>query len=137
MLRTTNNTNMAELLYKDLSFKLNGILFAVQNELGTKFQEKHYLRAILALLKKENIPFDTEVPFKVEFNGEPLGSFRADLIVDKKILIELKATDRLTSDHKQQIIRYLDALKLDLALLVNFRNRPLQIWRIVRRAIKN
>ena len=128
---------MAELLYQDLSYQLNGILFEVQNELGTKFQEKHYLRAILSLLKKDNIPFNIEVPFKIEFRGNLLGSFRADLVVDNKILVELKATDRLTSDHKQQIIRYLDALKLDLALLVNFRSRPLQIWRIVRRAIKN
>lgn len=123
---------MAELIYKDLSYKLNGILYDVQNKLGTKFQEKHYLKAVCANLKEEKIPFKVEFPFRVEYGGELLGNFRADLIVNDKILIEFKATDRLTSDHKKQIIRYLDSLDLELALLVNFRIRPLQVWRILK-----
>ncbi|MFA4906410.1 MAG: GxxExxY protein [Candidatus Margulisiibacteriota bacterium] len=123
---------MAELLYKDLSYKLNGIFFEVQNKLGTKFQEKHYLKAICSLLKEQKVPFKTEVSFKLNFNNELLGSFRADMIVDDKILIELKAVDRLTNDHKLQILRYLQALNLELALLVNFRLRPLQIIRVIR-----
>jgi len=123
---------MAQLIYKDLSYELNGIFFETQNKLGTKFQEKHYLRAVCRLLTERSIPFRTEVPFKVIFNGETLGSFRADLIVDDKILVEFKTVDRLTPDHKKQIIRYLDALDLDLAILVNFRIRPLQMWRIIK-----
>lgn len=125
---------MADLIYKELSYKLNGIFFAVQNKLGTKFQEKHYLKAICSLLKQQNLPFKTEVSFKLDFNNEPLGSFRADLIIDDKILVELKATDKLTNDHKLQILRYLDALGLELALLVNFRLRPLQFIRVIRGA---
>lgn len=120
-----------ELIHKELSYKLNGIFFAVQNKLGTKFQEKHYFKAVCSLLKEENLPHQTEVGFQIKFNDEILGSFRADLIVDNKILVELKTTDYLTSDHKQQLLRYLDALNLKLALLVNFRTRPLQIWRLV------
>lgn len=127
----TNCTNMSEIIYPDLSYKLNGILFAVQNKLGTKFQEKHYQKAICMLLEEQNILFQKEVSFDLEFNGAPLGKFRADLVIDNKILIELKAVDRLTTEHKQQILRYLEALKLKLALLVNFRIRPLQIRRIV------
>lgn len=128
---SNNYTNMEELVYKDLSYKLNGILFTVQNKLGTKFQEKHYSKAVCSLLKENGLPYRTEVPFQIKFNNEILGSFRADLIVDDKVLIEFKATDRLTTDHQQQILRYLDALNLKLALLVNFRIRPIQIWRIV------
>ncbi len=67
----------------------------------------------------------------VVFEGENLGKLRADLVIDNKILIELKAVDYLTSDHKQQIIRYLDSLNLKLALLINFRKRPLQVWRVL------
>ena len=125
---------MTDLIEKDLSYKLNGIFFAVQNKLGTKFQEKHYLKAICSLLKEQKIPFKTEVSFKLNFNNEPLGSFRADLIVDDKILVELKTVDRLTNDHKLQILRYLQVLNLELALLVNFRLRPLQIIRVIRGA---
>jgi len=128
---TNYTNNMSDILYKDLSYKLNGILFEVQNKLGTKFQEKHYQKAICSLLKKQNIPFQTELSFNLDFDGEPLGKFRADLVIDSKILVELKAADRLTSENKQQTLRYLEALKLNLAPLVNFRIRPLQIWRIV------
>lgn len=129
----TNITNqiMSELIHKNLSFKLNGIFFEVQNKLGTKFQEKHYQKAICALLEKNNINFKTEAPIELEFDGKIIGKFKTDLIIDDKILIELKATDYLTSDHKQQLLRYLQALKLNLALLINFRQRPLQVWRVV------
>jgi len=122
---------MPELVHKELSYQLNGILFEVQNKLGTKFQEKHYQRAICALLDKNNISFETEVPIHVEFNGKTLGKFRADIVVEDKIILELKTTDRLTSDHKQQLLRYLQATSFKLALLINFRQRPLQTWRIV------
>ena len=129
-LRPTNNANMGDIIYKDLSFRLNGILFAVQNKLGTKFQEKHYLKAVCAYLDAENISYATEVPLQVEINGIIIGKFRADLIVENTILAELKVTDRLTIDHKMQMLRYLEALNLRLGLLINFRIRPLQIWRV-------
>ena len=130
--RPTNlANNMTEgILYKDLSYQLNGILFAVQNTLGTKFQEKHYLKTICIYLDEPHIPYKTEVAFPVTINGNLIGNFRADLIIDNKILIELKATDRLTKDHKLQMLRYLEALNLKLGLLANFRIRPLQIWRV-------
>jgi GxxExxY protein len=132
--RPTNSANllMAELLFSELSYKLNGIFFEVQNKLGTKFQEKHYLRAVCAILEQLRITFETEVHFKIKFSGVLLGSFRADLIVDNMILIEMKTVDRLTVDHKKQMIRYLDALELPLGILVNFRNRPLQTIRVTK-----
>ncbi len=121
---------MGDIIYKDLSFQLNGILFTTQNKLGTKFQEKHYSKAVCAYLDEQHIPYKTELPFEVKINNTVIGKFRADLIVDNKILIELKVTDRLTIDHKMQMLRYLEALDLKLGLLVNFRIRPLQIWRV-------
>lgn len=122
---------MEELVYKDLSYKLNGLCFEVQNKLGTKFQEKHYVRAVCNLLRREKVPYQIEVPFEVRFEGMLLGTFRADLVVDEKILFEFKTIDRLTNDHRMQLLRYLQALDLKLALLINFRNRPLQVWRVV------
>ncbi len=124
--------DMAELIHKELSYTLNGLCFNVQNELGTKFQEKHYLKCLCAHLDELNIPYQTEVSFTIKLHEKVIGSFRADLIVDKKILVELKTTDYLTSDHKQQVVRYLDALGLELGLLVNFRIRPLKIWRVTK-----
>lgn len=121
---------MEGIIYKELSYVVNGILFEVQNKLGTKFQEKHYVKAVCALLKQKSIPFLLEVPFTITFEGEKLGKFKVDMIIDKKILVEFKATDRLTNDHRQQMLRYLKSLNYKLGLLVNFRTRPLQIWRV-------
>lgn len=120
-----------EILYKDLCYALNGIFYKVQNELGTKFQEKHYCIAIAKLLDEAGIDYQREVPFRLTYHGEDLGLCKVDFVVQDCIVIEAKVVDRLTSDHFQQTLRYLDALNLKLALLVNFRVRPLQIRRIV------
>ena len=121
---------MEGIIYKELSYQLNGILFAVQNSLGTKFQEKHYIKATCAYLDELHVPYVLEFPFELKVKGKVLGSFRVDLIVDNKILMEFKTVGRLTIDHKMQILRYLEALDLRLGLLVNFRVRPIQIWRV-------
>jgi len=116
---------------KDLTYKVRGLIFKIQNDLGTKFQEKHYLKALCSILDKEGVQYKIEVPFSISYNGVILGKFRADMIIENKILLELKTTDRITNDHIKQTIRYLEALNLPIAYVVNFRIRPLQIKRII------
>lgn len=120
-----------KLLYEELSYKLRGIFFEIQNELGTKFQEKHYCRAIATLLKKNNISFKQEAPFTVIYEGNVLGKFNADFIVEDKIILEIKTTNEITNDNVKQLIRYLEAANLQLGLFVNFRVRPLEIRRVI------
>lgn len=131
MLNSNQNQNQ-KIIEPELSFKINGLLYEVQNQLGTKFQEKHYSKAIEALLIKNKIPYEKEKGFNLFFENKLLGNFRADFVIDGKILLELKTVDYLTSEHKTQTIRYLNALDLPLALLINFRFRPLKIWRITK-----
>lgn len=114
-----------------LTYKIRGLIFKIQNDLGTKFQEKHYLKALCSILDKEEIKYKTEVPFSISYNNIILGQFRADIIIENKILLELKTTDRITNDHIKQTIRYLEALNIPIAYVVNFRIRPLQIKRII------
>ena len=116
---------------KDLSYKIRGLIFKIQNDLGTKFQEKHYLKALCSILDKESVQYQIEVPFSIKYNDTVLGHFRADMVVENKILLELKTTDFITNDHIKQTIRYLEALNLPIAYVVNFRIRPLQIKRII------
>ena len=92
--------------------------------------EKHYVRAVCAHLDKLRIPYTLEHEFELKIEGALLGKFKVDLFVDRKIVVEFKATDRLTNDHKMQLLRYLEALDSRLGILVNFRVRPLQIWRV-------
>lgn len=116
---------------KELSYTIRGLLFKIQNDIGTKFQEKHYLRALCALLDKLQIPYQIEVPFTLTYNGIILGKFRADIIIAQAILLELKVVDYLTTDHFKQTLRYLESLNLPIGYVVNFRKRPLDIRRIV------
>lgn len=118
----------------ELSYKVKGILFKVQNDLGTKFQEKHYQRALAAVLDMENIKYRLEVPFSLKYNDINLGNFKADVVIENILLLELKTTDYLTQDHFKQTLRYLEALNLPLAYVVNFRIRPLQLKRLINSA---
>lgn len=122
---------MAELIYPEESYKLCGIFYEIQNDLGTKFQEKHYCRALETKFIEKGIPYRKEVPIEVYYQDKLLGKFRADFVVWNKIIIEVKTTNRITQDVVKQIIRYLDGAGLKLGLAVNFRIRPLEIKRIL------
>ncbi|MFA4873569.1 MAG: GxxExxY protein [Patescibacteria group bacterium] len=122
---------------KELTYKIRGILFQVQNDLGTKFQEKHYCRGVASLFKQNGIPFKEQVPVKVFYKGEFLGAFKLDFLIADLIVLEAKTTDWLTSEHTQQMIRYLEATGKPVGFLVNFRKRPLEIKRVVLTNLRN
>lgn len=117
------------------SYQIMKVLFAVQNELGTGFQEKHYQRAVVAKLQKEKIFFGKEIPIHLTHDGTDLGIFYMDIIIgatiDKTILLELKTVPFLTDEHLRQVVRYLMTTNIPLGIIVNFRVRPLQYRRVV------
>jgi len=127
----TNFTNKEKLIYPELSYIIMGILFEVHNKLGTKYQEKHYRRAIEIKLKELNIPYKREVKVNVEFGKEILGEFFIDFIIDNRIILETKKVWRITQDDVKQVLRYLKATKLKLAILANFRYRRLEYRRVL------
>lgn len=122
---------MAEIIYKEECKKIYGLLFKIQNDLGINLQEKHYQKAFEALLTKNEIPYKKEVAIELIYNKKPLGKFFADFIIDDKIIIEFKTTDRLTNEHLKQMLRYLQTTNLKLGLVVNFRKRPLKPMRVL------
>ena len=122
---------MAELVYPKESYILNRIFFDIQNDLGTKFQEKHYSRAFESHLIKKNIPYQKEVLINIYYQDQFLGRFFVDFIIWNKIIIELKATPINKSEYLKQIQRYLEAKNMKLGLLVNFGIRPIKTLRIL------
>ena len=126
----TNNTN-DKLVYPELSYVLMGILFEIHNKLGTKYQEKHYQRAVEIMLKTLKIPYQREAKVNIEFNGEELGEFFIDFIIDDKIILELKRIWKITTDDIKQVLRYLKATNLKLGIIVNFRHQRLESRRIL------
>ncbi len=123
---------MAELLYKQLSFNIIGAAMEVYNVLGSGFLEAVYQAAIEKELKLRGILFERKVKLPVSYKGELIGEYEADLVVDGKIVVELKSVSRFNSAHEAQAIHYLTATGLQLALLINFGASSLEHRRIVK-----
>lgn len=119
------------IIYKEDCKEIYGLLFKVQNGLGTNFQEKHYQRAFEELLIKNNIPYKKEAPIKVKYEQKTIGNFLADFIIKDKILLEFKCVPRITNDHLKQVLRYIQSLNLKLGLIINFRIYPLKPLRVL------
>src|SRR3989344_4216986 len=126
MMRMATNSKVSEkILYPELSYQITGILFDVHNELGPYAREKQYGDLIEEKLKESKIEYEREK--SIGSSGNVL-----DFIMDEKIIIELKAVRILTREHYRQIQNYLQSTKLDLGLLVNFRNKYIKPARIIR-----
>ncbi len=113
-----------------LSEKVIGLCYAIQNELGHGFLESVYHKALQVLLRESGIPFQVEVPFPVQFHGVFIGEFRADIVVESRLLLELKATNAIVSEHVGQTLNYLKISAIPNALLVNFGKPRVEIRRI-------
>ena len=130
------NKFMTELIYKDLTYRINGVLFEAHNELGQFANEKQYADIIENKLKAFGIDFDREKIMPPSFEGEAKGRHRVDFLVEDKLLLELKAKHFLTKEDYYQTQRYLKALNVKLAILVNFRQKRLTPKRILNSAAK-
>lgn len=123
--------NQEKLIYKDLTYKIIGLAMEVHNELGYGFLEKVYENAMKVQFSKSNIKADFQVQFKVNFKGEVIGEFYPDIIVDDKVILELKAVEKINDIHKAQILNYLKVTKLKLGLILNFSKEKLEYERII------
>jgi GxxExxY protein len=119
------------LLYRQLSFDVIGCAQRVHAALGPGFPERVYQRALCDELRSAGIVFATEVEFQVRYRGKVVGKFRADVVVDGKILVENKAVSDFHEDHVAQCFAYLKASGLKVALLINFGKRHLEHKRFV------
>lgn len=106
--------------HDDLTQKIVGVFYDVYNELGRGFVESVYREAMRLALTQEGLTVASEVLIPVEFRGTVIGLFRADLIVNDAVLIELKACDLLAREHESQTLNYLRATGIEVALLMNF-----------------
>jgi GxxExxY protein len=98
--------------------------YRVYTELGSGFLESVYKRALAVQLEELGVAFDLEREIVVHFHGRQVGVFRADLIVENQVLVELKAVSALVAGHEQQVINCLSATRFEVALLLNFGPRP-------------
>jgi GxxExxY protein len=110
--------------HDDLTKKIIGVFYEVYSELGSGFLESVYHEAMRLALAQAGLKAMTEVAVPVSFRGELVGIFRADLIVNDAVLIELKACEALAREHESQTLHYLRATDIEVALLMNFGPTP-------------
>ena len=123
---------MAEILFKALSFAIIGAAMEVHQILGPGLLESVYQAALEKELKLRGIPFQHQVELPVSYKGDLIGVYRADLVVDEKIIIEIKGISRLNASHEAQAIHYLALTGLQLAILINFGIGSLESRRVVK-----
>lgn len=122
---------MGKIIYPDLSYLINGILFKTHNDLGRFRNEKEYGDYIENNFKKLNIKFKREKILPISFEGEKSGRNKVDFLIEGLIVLEIKAKRYIEKDDYYQIKRYLVTLNKKLGLLVNFRGKYLKIKRIL------
>jgi GxxExxY protein len=125
---------MAELIYKDESFKIMGACFEVYNELGCGFLEPVYQECLEIELATQEIPFRAQMELKLRYKDHLLKQvYEPDFVCWEKVIVEIKAVSELADIHRAQLQNYLKATGHRLGLLVNFGNYPKLEWeRIVR-----
>jgi len=111
-------------LYEDITKRIIKAFYKVYNNLGYGFMEKVYENALLIELKKEGFSTEQQKIIKVYYEGEVVGDYYADILVEDLIILELKACESLNDIHKIQLINYLKATKKELGLLLNFGKKP-------------
>lgn len=123
---------MNERIHGDLTEKIIGSAFEVHNELGSGFLEGVYEEALCIELRKKGIDFEEQKELEIVYKNKPLKhTYKADLLVGGKIIVELKATSGLTNNDEAQLINYLKASGIKVGLLINFGLSKLEIRRRV------
>jgi GxxExxY protein len=113
-----------ELLHKDLTDRLIAAFYDVYNVLGYGFLEKVYQNALYIELISRGFHVEPQKRIKVFYKGREVGDYIADMVIDEKIIIELKAHEYLLQEHENQLINYLRATDKEIGLLLNFGPKP-------------
>jgi GxxExxY protein len=126
-------TNSTKIIYQDLSYQIMGAIFEVHKELGPGFLESVYEKALLLELTSRGMKVDVEKAFDLTYKGKKVGTHRLDLIVENKIVVELKTVERFAPHHTAQLLSYLKASGHRLGILVNFSRAKVESRRVVTR----
>jgi GxxExxY protein len=120
-----------EIIYRELSYQIMQAVFEVHNTLGPGFIENVYEEALAHELALRHISFERQKQVAVRYKDKTVGIHRLDLVIEDKIILELKAVAQLTDTFKQQTLSYIKATDLKLGILINFGCPKVQYIRIV------
>ena len=120
-----------KVIYRELSYRVMEGVFEIHKTLGPGFAESIYEEALAYELELRSIPFKRQETVTVVYKGRVVGTHRLDLVVDGRIILELKAVSSLTDVFKQQVLSYLKAADFRLGILINFGTPSVEYTRIV------
>ena len=112
------------MLHEEITDKILEAFYKVYNTLGYGFLERVYQKALLIELQKNGLECKEEFPIDVFYDGQIVGNYRVDIIVEDLVIIENKASERLVEENGFQLINYLKATDIEIGLLLNFGKKP-------------
>ena len=118
--------------YEELTEKIIGCTYTVYNRMGFGFLESVYQNCLTIELAKQNLKAEQQKEIVVHYDDQVVGRFRADVVVENQILIELKSVSRLNKAHEVQLVNYLVATGMNIGLLINFGETKVEVKRKVR-----
>jgi len=118
---------------EDITHKIIAAAYRVYNILGFGFLESVYKKAMVIELSKGDLRVEEEKPLKVYYDDQAVGDFYVDLFVEDEIVVELKSIQRLAKEHEVQLVNYLNGLKKEVGLLINFSPSGVQVKRKYRK----
>ena len=115
----------------DITYQIRGVIFEVNKVLGSGFLEKVYEKALMIELSGRGLRVENQVPLKVSYKGQIVGEYFADLLVEERVIVEIKSVANLLREHQAQLLNYLKATGICVGLLVNFTRNKAEIKRMV------
>jgi GxxExxY protein len=115
----------------ETTYKINGAVFEVNRILGSGFLEKVYENALLVELRKRGLRAENQVPIRIQYKGQLVGDYFADIVVEDEVILELKAVIQLQTIHEAQLLNYLKATGFKVGMLINFKHPKADIKRLV------
>ena len=123
---------MKPILHKELSDNIIKLAIEVQKELGLGFLERVYENALIVAMQEEGLVIDQQKQLDVYFRGHNVGMYVADIVVEEKVILEIKAIENISKQHYAQLINYLKASGMEVGYLINFGRIPLQFKRLAK-----
>ena len=105
----------------EITYKINSAVFEVNRVLGAGFLEKVYENALLIELRRRSLRVESQVPIQIQYKGQLVGDYVADIVVENQVILELKAVNQLQTIHEAQLLNYLKATGFRVGMLVNFK----------------
>ena len=121
---TRMNTDLQKIKHQELTDRIIKIFYKVYNKLGYGFLEKVYENAVMLELKRAEISAIAQTPIKVLYEGEVVGEYFADVLVENRVIIEIKAAKELAPENEAQLLNYLKATDVEVGILLNFGPKP-------------